>query len=54
MRREQNIPPLKQNTTEGEGIEVVLVALSLQLKTRKIYPNPRVCVESTNVTANKS
>lgn len=29
MMREQNIPPLKQNTTECEGIEAVLVALSL-------------------------
>lgn len=29
MRQEQNILPLKQNTTECEEIEAVLVALSL-------------------------
>lgn len=29
MRQEHKIPPLKQNTTEDEGIETILVALSL-------------------------
>lgn len=28
-RQEQNIPPLKQNTTKDEGIESELVVLSL-------------------------
>lgn len=29
LRQEHKIPPVKQNTTEDEGIETILVVLSL-------------------------